>query len=117
MRKTFRAVQAQIAHDTDSTARRVAENELFLARDTQVSAALLQNIGPLLQSLRETRDAVVRIGALLIVKVEWRVQVFQLTVSQQAILDNQPELMSSPHEIVSSLELASPSEDESALPS
>lgn len=47
-----------------------------------------------------------RVGALLIVKTDWTVQVFQLTAVQQLRLDHQPELLSSPHKIIQGLQLA-----------
>jgi hypothetical protein len=47
----------------------------------------------------------VRIGALLIVKIDWTVQVIQLTAVQQATLDHRPQLSSSPQEIVPALNL------------
>jgi hypothetical protein len=41
------------------------------------------------------------------VKVDWVVQVYQLTAAQQAILDRTPELAASPKAIVDALQLAS----------
>jgi hypothetical protein len=57
----------------------------------------------------------VRAGALLIVKIDWVVQVHQLTAAQQAILDHQPHLVASPKEIAAALQLSDPAE--AALPS
>lgn len=53
-----------------------------------------------------TKDAVLRVGALLVVKVDWTVQVFQLTAAQQALLDHQPQLATRPHEIIAVLQLS-----------
>lgn len=61
-------------------------------------------------SLRPTRDAVHRVGSLLIVKADWAVGVHRLTAGQRAALDRRPELLSSPHEIISALGLAEPEE-------
>jgi hypothetical protein len=47
------------------------------------------------------------------VKVDWTVQVYQLTAAQQAMLDHRLTLASSPHEIVAALGLADPVTDES----
>jgi hypothetical protein len=69
---------------------------------------LLQSVGPVLQALQPTKDAVVRAGALLIIKIEWMVQVHQLTAAQQAILDHRPNLAASPAEIIAALQLGSP---------
>jgi hypothetical protein len=61
-------------------------------------------------SLRPAKDAALRAGALLIVKADWAVRVHQLTADQQAILNDRPELLSSPQEITSALQLAEPVE-------
>ena len=58
-----------------------------------------------------------RAGALLIVKVDWVVQVHQLTAAQQAVLDHRPQLAASPTEIVAALQLAEPVSQEAELPS
>jgi hypothetical protein len=39
------------------------------------------------------------------VKIDWTVQVVQLTAAQQATLDHRPQLSSSPREIVAALQL------------
>ena len=109
--RTIRATAKQaatspIAQEAALTAAHVADAHLILAKDAQVTATLMQNLGPVLQSLQPTKDAVLRIGALLIVKVEWAVQVFQLTSAQQAILDHRPQLALSPHEIIAALQLS-----------
>jgi len=84
-----------------------ADSRLVLAQDAEVTARLLQNLGPVIGSLQPTKDAVLRVGALLIVKVDWAVSVFQLTAAQQARLDHHPKLASTPHEIVEALQLVS----------
>lgn len=81
------------------------ESRLVLAQDAEVTAKLLQNLAPVLGALQPTKDAVIRAGALLIVKVDWVVSVFQLTAAQQARLDHRPQLASSPREIVAALSL------------
>jgi hypothetical protein len=83
----------------------VADTRLVLAQDAAVTAALLQNLGPVLGALQPTKDAVIRAGALLIVKVDWVVNVFQLTAAQQAVLDHRPQLAWSPSEIITALNL------------
>jgi hypothetical protein len=70
------------------------------------AARLLQNLPPLLNALQPTRDAVIRAGAVLVVKLDWVVSVFQLTAGQQAELDRSPHLARSPHEIIVALSLA-----------
>ena len=76
---------------------------------------MLQNVGPVLEALQPTKDAVVRAGALLIVKVDWTVQVHQLTAAQQAILDHQPKLAASPGEIIAWLEFEDPVTQQAAI--
>ena len=71
-----------------------------------MTARLLQNLGPVIGSLQPTENAVLRVGALLIV-MNWAVSVFQLTAAQQARLDHHPQLASTPHEIVAALQLVS----------
>jgi hypothetical protein len=87
------------------TAAHVADSHLIQAQDAYVTATLLQNTGPVLQALQPTRDAVIRAGALLIIKADWVVYVYQLTAAQQAILDHQPHLAAAgPKEIITTLE-------------
>jgi hypothetical protein len=94
------------------TAQHIADSRLVQTQDAYVTATLLQNVGPVLQALQPTKDAVVRAGALLIVKIDWVVQVHQLTAAQQAILDHQPNLAASPNEIIAALRLSEPDLEE-----
>jgi hypothetical protein len=75
-------------------AAQVADTRLALAQVAAMTATLLQDLGPVLVALQPTKDAVIRTGALLIVKVDWTVNVFQLTAAQQAMLDHRPQLAS-----------------------
>jgi hypothetical protein len=119
MRATAKqAVTSPVAREAALTAVHAADTRLVLAQDAQVTATLMQNLGPVLASLDHTKDAVLRIGALLIVKIEWAVQVVQLTAAQQATLDHRPQLSSSPREIVAALQLSTesdPSADRAAI--
>ena len=81
------------------------ESRLLLAQDAEVTAKMMQNLAPVLGALQPAKDAVIRVGALLIVKVDWTVNVFQLTAAQQVRLDHHPHLASSPSEIVAALRL------------
>jgi hypothetical protein len=89
---------------------------LVLAQDAAVTATLMQNLAPVIASLQPTKDAQLRVGALLIVKVDWVVNVFQLTAAQQAKLDYQSQLALSPHEIVAALDLTPPSQNGDSQP-
>jgi hypothetical protein len=70
-----------------------------------MTATLAQSVSTVLTSLQPTKDAVVRLGAVLIVKVDWAVTVHQLTAAQQAVLDLRPELQAAPHQIMEALRL------------
>jgi hypothetical protein len=93
-----------------------ADTVAYQMQDAQVTAMLLQSVGPVLQALHPTKDAVVRAGALLIVKVDYVVQVHQLTAAQQARLDHRPQLAASPGEIISALQLDEPVMRDGSLP-
>jgi hypothetical protein len=101
-------VNSPLARETAVTAAHAADTRLRLAQDAAVTATMLQNLPPLIGALHPTKDAVIRVGALLIVKVDWIVHVFQLTAAQQWQLDHQPKLASSPQEIMKALDLARP---------
>ena len=73
------------------------------AQDAAITATLMQNLGPLIASLDKTKDAVIRVGAMLVVKVEWRLAVYHLTPAQQFLLDHKPELATSPENIARAL--------------
>ncbi|MFE7113588.1 hypothetical protein ACFU98_46390 [Streptomyces sp. NPDC057575] len=100
-----RTARSEAVREGALTAAHVADTRLVLAQDATITATLLQNLGPVLASLESTKDAVLRIGALLIVKVDWTVNVFQLTAAQQARLDHRPQLATSPQEIIKALGL------------
>jgi hypothetical protein len=91
--------------DVALSAAHALDPRLVLAQDAEVTARLLKNLAPVLGALQPTRDAVIRTGALLVVKVEWVVSVFQLTAAQQARLDHRPQLARSPYEIIAALSL------------
>ena len=100
-----RMLATSLGREAVLTATHIADSRLVQTQDAYVTSTLLQNVAPVLQALQPTKDAIVRAGALLIVKVDWVVQVYQLTAAQQAILDHRPQLASSPREIISALEL------------
>ena len=104
------ALQSPAGREAMLVVEHALDSRLVLAQDAEVTARLLQNLGPVLGALQPTKDAVIRVGALLIVKVDWTVNIFQLTAAQQARLDHHPQLARSPHEIVAVLNLI-PEED------
>jgi DNA-binding response OmpR family regulator len=107
MRAQIRAViSTPVGGEVAKSATHAAESRLILSQDAAVTATMMQNLGPVIGALQPTKDAVIRIGALLIVKVDWVVTVFQLTAVQQLELDHRPLLATSPKEIIASLQLA-----------
>jgi hypothetical protein len=79
-----------------------------LAQDAVITMALLENADAVIAALQPTRDAVVRLGAVLIVKTNGIPVVTQLTPGQQARLDRDPRLAAAPREISAALGLAPP---------
>lgn len=110
-RRMKAVARSPAAREAALVAAHAADTRVTLAQDAAVTATLLQNLGPVIASLQPTKDAVLRIGALLIVKVDWAVNVFQLTAAQQALLDHRPQLAFSPHEIIAALNLTPSSEE------
>jgi DNA-binding SARP family transcriptional activator len=110
----FRRMRTKIAETADSplghealiSAAHAADTRLVHAQDAAVTADLLHHLGPVISSLDATKEAVIRVGALLIVKVDDRVAVHQLTAAQQLQLDHHPALATSPNEILAALRLA-----------
>lgn len=101
-------LRSPAGHEAVGVATHMADTRLVLAQDAAVTATLLQNLAPVIASLQPTQDAQLRVGALLIVKVNWVVNVFQLTAAQQAKLDHQPHLALSPREVIAALDLNPP---------
>lgn len=100
-----RVAQAPATREAAAVATHVLESRIVLAEDATVTATMMKNLGPVLTALQPTKDAVIRAGALLIVKVEGSVAVHQLTSAQQLQLDRQPQLVTSPREILPALKI------------
>ena len=71
-----------------------------------IRLAPMANLGPLIASLTSTRDAVVRLGPVLIVKANGLLSVNQLTSAQQELLNQRPDLTAAPGEILTTLRLS-----------
>ena len=102
MRATFNSPGAR---EAALVAAHVVDTHLVLAQDAAVTMTLMHGVAPVLASLQPTKDAAIRLGAVLIVKVDWIVTVYQLTAAQQAVLDHRPELASAPKDILFALKL------------
>ncbi|MFI7122620.1 winged helix-turn-helix domain-containing protein [Amycolatopsis sp. NPDC049868] len=101
--RTRAAATSGLAREAAATAAHALDARLVLAQDASVTAMMMQNLGPVLASLETTKNAVIRVGALLIVKVEGTVAVHQLTAVQQLLLDHHPQLLTSPQDILTAL--------------
>lgn len=98
-----RATRSPAAREVVRSAVHTADARFLQRPDAEVTAILMQNLSPLIGSLQPTKDAVVRIGAVLVVKVDWTVVVHQLTPGQRLLLDHNPDLESAPHAILAAL--------------
>lgn len=87
---------------------KVAKPRLVTGQEADITAKMMENLAPLLSALQPTKDAVIRVGALLIVKIDGAVTVHQLTPAQQFELDHRPTLATAPHEILAALALVEP---------
>jgi hypothetical protein len=100
-----KTAKTPVARNALLTAVHAADSRFIQAQDAYVTATLLQNAAPILQALQPTKDAGIRTGALLIIKADWTVYIYQLTAAQQAILDHRPHLTTAtPNEIITALE-------------
>lgn len=103
--KLSRTAQSPVGRETLVDAAHRAELELVLRPDAEVTALLIANVAPLITSLSDTRDAVVRIGALLVVKLDGALFINQLTSRQQLLLNHAPHLLAAPERILQALGL------------
>lgn len=96
-------VRSPYVREVADTAARAAEERLVNAKDAEITAAMMENLGPVLVALQPTKDAVVRLGSILVVKVDWAIAVHQLSPAQQFRLAHEKHLATSPQEIVAAL--------------
>jgi hypothetical protein len=99
-RRMLAATRSLAAHDPVASAVHLVDARYVQQQDAQNTALLMQNLGPLIASLQSTRDGVIRVGALLVVKVDWTLVVTQLTAQQQLVLDHSPQLATAPQKIL-----------------
>ncbi|XVV01426.1 hypothetical protein ACQPW3_29010 [Actinosynnema sp. CA-248983] len=98
------AARSEAGQEVTAMAVHAAEARLVHLKDAEVTAKMMENLGPVLEALQPSAHAVIRVGALLIVKVDGVVAVHQLTARQQLRLDHRPELALSPHDVVAALD-------------
>jgi hypothetical protein len=99
------AVQSAAGQDALADVIHRAEIEVVLRPEAEVTALLMANLPALIASLHETKDTVIRVGAMLVVKCDWALYVSQLTTRQQLILDHSPGLLTAPDKILQTLGL------------
>jgi hypothetical protein len=90
-------------------------DHLLLAQDAAITSALLRNADAVITALEPTPDAIVHLGAVLIVKADGKSMVAALTAAQQARLDRDPDLATSPRLIASALGVTSRSTARAAV--
>lgn len=95
------AVRTHVANDPVASDVAVKIHAQYLQQqNAQNTALFMQNLGSVIASLQSTKDAVIRVGAILVVKVDWTLVVTQLTARQQLKLDHSPQLVAAPQEIL-----------------
>ena len=72
--------------------------------EATLTATCLRGLGPVIALLQAHEEAVLRVGAVLVVKQGPRLTVQELTEAQQARLDHEPDLATAPALILSTLE-------------
>jgi hypothetical protein len=103
----FRRMRAapDAVRELGATAAHAADSRLVLGHDAHVTATLMQHLGPVITALQPTKEAVIRLGAVLIIKLDGQLVIHQLTAAQQLRLDHEPHLALAPHDILAALEL------------
>jgi hypothetical protein len=108
------AARSPAAQDALADLVQRTELEVVLRPEAEVTAHLMASLAPLITSMERTRDAVVRVGAVLIVKNDGALFVNQLTTRQQVILNHSPHLLAAPDTVLSALGL--PRAEAAAIP-
>ena len=96
-------LRSPASQDAALTAAHALDTRLNLAQDAEVTAKLLANLGPVITALQPVKSAVIRVGAVLVVKQLDDISVMQLTAAQQARLDHRQQLDWSPRETLAAL--------------
>jgi hypothetical protein len=111
--KLERAAQSPAGQEALADVAYRAELELVMRPEAEVTALLMANLASVITSLNDTKDAVIRIGAVLVVKYDWTLYVYRLTTRQQLVLNHSPHLLVTPDKILAALGLQ---ESEAAIP-
>jgi malonyl CoA-acyl carrier protein transacylase len=95
-----RAVRGPAAQQVAATLAHAAELKTVTVTDAQVTATLMQSVAQVLVALQNNKDAAIRVGAILVVKVDWVPSVTQLSAAQQFKLDHHLELLNAPAQLL-----------------
>jgi hypothetical protein len=95
--------KATAAREAELRATRIKDPYLAFAHDAAITATLMANHEQVLDALAPAKDAVVRIGPVLIAKADGRVSIMEMTKAQQGMLDGQPDLATKPRQMISAL--------------
>lgn len=107
MRATLgRAASTPAGEEVLTTAGQAADIKLVLRPEAEIAALWMVNLAPLIASLEHTKDAVIYLGMVLIVKNDEALSVNRLSTRQQFILNHSPHLLAAPDRILASLGLA-----------
>lgn len=99
-----RAAQTPVGAEVVMAAVHGIEQRAVLDKDADITEKLMRNLGPVIAALAVEERAVIRLGAVLAVKVDGQLTVHQLTTEQQLTLNHQPRLLMSPREVLEMLE-------------
>jgi hypothetical protein len=108
--KARQTAKTPVGREAAAVATHAAEQRVVLDKDADITAKLMQNLGPVITALQPEQNAVVRLGAALIVKADGVLVVHQLTPAQQLQLNHSPTLLRSPRGLLNALESASDGE-------
>ncbi|MFB9925732.1 glycosyltransferase [Amycolatopsis halotolerans] len=121
----FRQMRAKLVYfskspagqDIQEVATHAAAARLVHAADANVTSTMMSNLAPVLNSLAPYSNAVLRIGALLIVKTDGVLVVQQLSPGQQLVLLRRPDLLTSPATVLDEIRAKSEIEEtDSTIP-
>ncbi len=98
--RAAKAASTPAGKELIATAAHAVEAKTVQAWDAEVTSKMLANLGPVLTAIEPNNEVVLRIGAILIVKIDGSLGVYQLNASQQFALDHAPQLAKDAHEIL-----------------
>lgn len=108
----FRTMRARVPNQAAVRVLEHAVDARFVhAQEAAVTSELLKHVGPVISALGQTDNAVIRLGALLIVKADGILTIRQLTAAEQLKLDRQQSVLRSPQDVLSFLESAEETPD------